>query len=69
MEPIPKGIYTPEFRAEAVNLWESTGMFVARAAKQLSVPKVDRTTGATKARVSFKDCVRCCSRRCALASC
>jgi transposase len=69
MERIPKGIYTPEFRAEAVNLWESTGVFVARAAKQLSVPKAAWTTGATKARVSFKDRLRCCSWLCALASC
>jgi transposase len=39
MERIPKGIYTPEFRAEAVKLVESTGMSIARAAKQLSMPK------------------------------
>lgn len=35
----PKGIYTPEFRAEAIKLVETTGMSVARAAKQLSIPK------------------------------
>ncbi|TXI79474.1 MAG: IS3 family transposase, partial [Dechloromonas sp.] len=39
MERTPKGIYTPEFRAEAVRLVEATGMSVARAAKQLSMPK------------------------------
>jgi transposase len=39
MERIPKGIYTPEFRAEAVKLVETTGMSVAKAAKQLSMPK------------------------------
>ena len=35
----PKGIYTPEFRVEAVKLVETMGMSVARAAKQLSMPK------------------------------
>jgi transposase len=39
MEGTPKGIYTPEFRAEAVKRVETTGMSVARAAKQLSLPK------------------------------
>lgn len=39
MERTPKGIYTPEFRAEAVKLVEATGMSIARAAKQLSMPK------------------------------
>ncbi len=39
MERTPKGIYTPEFRAEAVKLFETTGMSAARAAKQLSTPK------------------------------
>jgi len=39
MEWTPKGIYTPEFRAEAVKLVETTGMSVERAAKQLSMPK------------------------------
>lgn len=39
MERIPRGIYTPEFRAEAVKLVEATGMSIARAAKQLSIPK------------------------------
>ena len=39
MERTPKGIYRPEFRAEAVKLVETTGMSVARAAKQLSLPK------------------------------
>jgi transposase len=39
MERIPKGLYTPEFRAEAVKLVETSGISVARAAKQLSIPK------------------------------
>lgn len=39
MERTPKGIYTAEFRSEAVKLVETTGMSVARAAKQLSIPK------------------------------
>lgn len=39
MERIPKGIYTPEFRVEAVKLVETTGLSVAKAAKQLSIPK------------------------------
>ena len=39
MERTPQGIYTPEFRAEAVRLVETTVMSVARAAKQLSLPK------------------------------
>lgn len=39
MERIPRGIYTPEFRAEAVKLVETTGVSVERAAKQLSIPK------------------------------
>lgn len=39
MERIPKGLYTAEFRAEAVKLVETTGMSVGRAAKQLSIPK------------------------------
>ena len=39
MERIPKGIYTPEFRAEAVKLVEKDGLSVDAAAKRLSVPK------------------------------
>jgi transposase len=39
MERIPKGLYSPEFRAEAVKLVEQTGMSIDRAAKQLSIPK------------------------------
>lgn len=39
MERIPKGIYTPEFRAEAVKLVEKEGLSVDVAAKRLSVPK------------------------------
>lgn len=39
MERMPKGLYTPDFRAEAVKMIEATGMSVGRAAKQLSIPK------------------------------
>ena len=39
MERIPRGLYTPEFRLEAVKLVEETGMSIVQAAKQLSVPK------------------------------
>jgi transposase len=39
MERIPKGIYTPEFRTEAVKLVEAEGLSIDRAAKRLSVPK------------------------------
>ena len=39
MERMPKGIYTPEFRAEAVKMVEATGMSSGRVAKQLSIPK------------------------------
>lgn len=39
MERTPKGLYSPEFRAEAVKLIEQTGLSVDRAAKQLSIPK------------------------------
>ena len=51
MERIPKGIYTPEFRAEAVKLVETTGFSVAKAAKQLSMPKssLDNWVRAAKA--------------------
>lgn len=39
MERLPKGLYSAEFRAEAVKLVEQTGMSIDRAAKQLSIPK------------------------------
>lgn len=39
MERIAKGMYTPEFRAEAVQLVEAEGLSIDRAAKRLSVPK------------------------------
>ena len=39
MERIPRAIYAAEFRAEAVKLVEMAGVSVARAAKQLSMPK------------------------------
>jgi transposase len=51
MERIPKGRYTPEFRAEAVKLVQTTGVSVAKAAKQLSLPKssLDNWVRAAKA--------------------
>lgn len=51
MERIPKGIYTPEFRVEAVELVQTTGMSVAKAARQLSMPKssLDNWVRAAKA--------------------
>jgi len=39
MARTPRVIYTSEFRAKAVKLVETTGVPVARAAKQLSIPK------------------------------
>ncbi len=50
MERTPRGIYTAEFRAEAVKLVETTGVSVARAAKQLSIPKssLDNWVGASR---------------------
>ena len=39
MERLPKGLYSPEFRVEAVKLVEQTGMSIERAAKQLLIPK------------------------------
>lgn len=39
MERTPKGIYTPEFRSEAVKLVEGEGLSVDEAAKRLSMPK------------------------------
>lgn len=39
MERIPKGIYTPEFRVEAVKLVEVERLSVDQAARRLSVPK------------------------------
>ena len=39
MERIAKGIYTLEFRAEAVKLVEDEKLLVDGAAKRLSVPK------------------------------
>jgi transposase len=40
MERIPKGIYTPEFRAEAMKLVKESGQRVGMVAKRLSVPNV-----------------------------
>ena len=39
MERIPKGLYTPEFRAEAVRMVEAERLSVGQVAKRLSVPK------------------------------
>jgi transposase len=39
MVRIPKAVYTPEFRAEAVKLVENEGLSVGLAAKRLSIPK------------------------------
>ena len=39
MERLPKGMYAPEFRAEAVKLVETGGLSIDAAAKRLSVPK------------------------------
>ena len=39
MERLPKGIYSPEFRAEAVKLVESERLSIEQAARRLSVPK------------------------------
>lgn len=51
MERIPKGIYTSEFRAEAVKLVQTTGLSVAKVPKQLSLPKssLDNWVRAAKA--------------------
>ena len=37
MERIPHGVYTPEFRSEAVKLVEKEGLSVDQAAKRLLV--------------------------------
>jgi transposase len=39
MKRLPQGVYTPEFRAEAVKLVLEQKMSVSAAAKQLSLPK------------------------------
>jgi len=39
MERIPRGIYTPEFRAEAVKAVEAEGLSIDQMAKRLSVAK------------------------------
>lgn len=39
MERIPKAVYTPEFRTEALKLVEVEGLSVGQAAKRLSLPK------------------------------
>jgi len=38
MERIPRGIYTQEFRAQAVSLHEVDGLTVSEAARRLSLP-------------------------------
>lgn len=50
MERIPRGVYTPEFRAEAVKLVETEGLSIDRAAKRLSVPKSSLSNWVRKAR-------------------
>lgn len=49
MERIPRGVYTPEFRAEAVKLVETEGLSIDRAAKRLSVPKSSLSNWVRKA--------------------
>ncbi|MEM6485694.1 MAG: transposase [Pseudomonadota bacterium] len=39
MERIHRTTYTPEYRAAAAKLVESTGMSVAKAAEHLSIPE------------------------------
>ena len=39
MKRIPKGVYTAEFRAEAIKVTEAEGPSIDRAAERLSVPK------------------------------
>lgn len=46
-----EGIYTPEFRAEAVKLAEAGGLSVDAAAKRLSVPKSSLGNWARASRV------------------
>jgi transposase len=39
MERIPRGVYTPEFRKQAVRLHEVEGLTVPEIAKRLSLPE------------------------------
>jgi transposase len=39
MERIPRGVYTQEFRAEAVRLIEQDGVPITEVSRRLSVPK------------------------------
>lgn len=39
MERIPRGIYTQEFRAQAVRLHEVEGLTISEVAKRLSLPE------------------------------
>ena len=39
MERIPRAVYTPEFREQAVRLYEESGLPVVEVAKRLSMPK------------------------------
>lgn len=50
MERIPHGVYTPEFRSEAVKLVEEEGLSVDQAAKRLSVPKSSLGNGVRASR-------------------
>ncbi len=45
MERIPRGIYTQEFRAQAVRLHEVDGLTIAEVAKRLSLPGGTLRTG------------------------
>ena len=58
MERIPKGLYTPEFRAEAVKLVVDSGLSVGVAAKRLSVPKSSLANCGPRERdqATSKDC-------------
>lgn len=51
MQRIPKAIYTPEFRAEAVKLVEVEGLTAGQAAKRLSVPKASLSNWVRASRV------------------
>ena len=51
MDRIPKAVYTPEFRAEAVKLVEVEGLTVGQAAKRLSLPKASLNNWVRASRV------------------
>lgn len=39
MEKLPKAEYSPEFREQAVRIYQESGLPVAEVAKRLSLPK------------------------------